>query len=128
MPQKEELESLRHSLEEQLAQLREQMRGERATRDTERANHTSHEVMDCAEEAADAEQAATEEALSAMQLRQELYLQAALHRVAANSFGRCIDCDDDIDPARLRAYPTCRRCQSCQAAHERTGVGKPLAR
>jgi DnaK suppressor protein len=44
----------------------------------------------------------------------------ALSRLRARRFGRCMDCDADIGFARLQAFPTARRCVTCQGLHERT--------
>ncbi len=31
----------------------------------------------------------------------------------------CVDCDGEIQPARLKARPGCSRCTACQDEHER---------
>lgn len=46
-------------------------------------------------------------------------IDAALLRIAQGGYGVCIDCEEDIDVQRLRAYPTAKRCLACQVAHER---------
>lgn len=43
---------------------------------------------------------------------------AAEARMAAGTYGICIDCDEPIRYARLVAYPTAKRCFACQQAHE----------
>lgn len=45
-------------------------------------------------------------------------VDAALERVREGTYGVCVDCDEPIAPARLLAYPTARRCISCQEAFE----------
>lgn len=47
-------------------------------------------------------------------------IEAALLRVAAESYGSCIDCGRPIGYARLSAYPTAKRCLPCQEQHEKT--------
>jgi len=47
-------------------------------------------------------------------------LDAALLRIRERGFGTCVDCGDDIGFARLKAFPTARRCIACQGVHERT--------
>lgn len=43
---------------------------------------------------------------------------AAKARLAASTYGVCIDCGAPIPYARLVAYPTAKRCLACQQAHE----------
>ncbi len=45
-------------------------------------------------------------------------VDAALRRIAARSYGTCLDCGERIDPARLDSHPTARRCLACQQAYE----------
>lgn len=51
-------------------------------------------------------------------------IDAALSRIAAQSYGICEDCGAPISPARLEAYPTARRCHQCQQVYERTHIQK----
>lgn len=46
-------------------------------------------------------------------------IEAAFRRVKDESYGVCIGCGDDIEFARLQAYPTAKRCIVCQEKHER---------
>lgn len=43
---------------------------------------------------------------------------AARRRMAAGTYGTCIDCGVVIMHARLLAYPTAKRCIECQRVHE----------
>lgn len=52
------------------------------------------------------------------QVRELADVEAALARIAQGVYGVCIDCGEDIEPARLRAYATAKRCHQCQARHE----------
>ena len=45
---------------------------------------------------------------------------AAERRLAAGTYGACIDCGDAIPYARLAAYPTAKRCVRCQEIREAT--------
>jgi RNA polymerase-binding protein DksA len=47
-------------------------------------------------------------------------IEAARERMADGSYGICQDCGADIPFERLLAYPTARRCFSCQRLTERT--------
>ena len=45
-------------------------------------------------------------------------IQAALQRIEAGTYGVCTDCGGSITEARLRAYPTAKRCIACQTLKE----------
>lgn len=45
-------------------------------------------------------------------------ISAALARVADRSYGLCLDCDEPIGYARLRARPETPLCRRCQSARE----------
>lgn len=45
-------------------------------------------------------------------------IDAALLRIAQGGYGRCTECDEDIDFARLRVNPTAQRCVPCQSRYE----------
>jgi RNA polymerase-binding transcription factor DksA len=53
-------------------------------------------------------------------------VEAALRRMAAGTYGECVDCGERIAPARLRAYPAATRCINCQGALEKREAGPPL--
>lgn len=45
-------------------------------------------------------------------------IEAARSRMAAGTYGVCIECGGDIGYERLLAYPTAKRCIDCQREHE----------
>jgi DnaK suppressor protein len=45
-------------------------------------------------------------------------IEAALARIDNGDYGLCIDCDEPIDPRRLRAHPAALRCARCQQRYE----------
>lgn len=45
-------------------------------------------------------------------------IHAAQARLAAGTYGVCIDCGASVPYARLVAYPTAKRCLGCQQIHE----------
>jgi RNA polymerase-binding transcription factor DksA len=45
---------------------------------------------------------------------------AAEQRLATGRYGVCIDCGEPIDYKRLEAYPTAKRCITCQQRREKT--------
>jgi DnaK suppressor protein len=44
---------------------------------------------------------------------------AALTRIEASRYGRCVDCGHEIPEGRLEARPDASRCVGCQAKHAR---------
>jgi DnaK suppressor protein len=48
-------------------------------------------------------------------------LSAALDRLAEGDYGTCVECDEPISPARLRAMPEVQTCVRCQDRIERLG-------
>ena len=54
------------------------------------------------------------------QVREMRDIEASRLRIAAGGFGICTDCGGDIGFERLLAYPTAKRCFTCQRQHEKT--------
>lgn len=46
-------------------------------------------------------------------------LVAAEQRIELKTYGLCIDCEEPIRFKRLDAYPSAKRCYSCQVEHEK---------
>jgi len=46
-------------------------------------------------------------------------IEEALERIEKGEYGRCLDCDRWITPARLEVLPYAVRCRDCQSKHER---------
>jgi DnaK suppressor protein len=119
----EELETLRSSLERQLASLRQQIGDELAEQANERYRDLAGEVTDVQDEAVGAEIASTGNALIGHEVDEVRQIEGALERIEDGSYGVCADCGDDIDLDRLSAYPVCTRCEPCQEVHEKTYPG-----
>lgn len=51
-------------------------------------------------------------------IQELLDIDKTFARLEAGSYGVCADCGARIPAARLRAYPTARRCRPCQEIHE----------
>lgn len=47
-------------------------------------------------------------------------IETALERIGSGVYGVCVECGTEVGLARLRAYPTAKRCRPCQEFHERT--------
>lgn len=52
-------------------------------------------------------------------MRRLQQVDAALRRLADDSYGECANCGDAIDPRRLEAKPEAPLCVACQSARER---------
>src|SRR5215510_10945590 len=48
-------------------------------------------------------------------------LSAALERLRSGEYGTCVECEEAISPARLRALPEVQTCVRCQDRIERIG-------
>jgi RNA polymerase-binding transcription factor DksA len=59
-----------------------------------------------------------EEAVIEAMERQRTQVEAALGRVEAGTYGRCIDCGEELPPERLEARPEAARCVADQAKSE----------
>lgn len=46
-------------------------------------------------------------------------IEAAFQRIKRDEYGVCSDCGDDIEFTRLQAYPTAKRCITCQQQREK---------
>jgi RNA polymerase-binding protein DksA len=60
-------------------------------------------------------------ALLEIHSRQVREIETALQLLEAGAYGRCVDCDEDIQAARLQARPFAIRCGTCQKALEGNG-------
>lgn len=45
-------------------------------------------------------------------------VSAALQRLDAGTYGRCVDCGQEVEPARLEFRPEAARCLADQQRHE----------
>jgi RNA polymerase-binding transcription factor DksA len=52
-------------------------------------------------------------------------IAAAIQRINDGSYGRCVDCELEIDPARLEVLPAAARCSFCQELFERRAATVP---
>ncbi len=48
-------------------------------------------------------------------------IDAALDRIADETFGMCVDCEEEIPVERLRVIPTAIRCVECASVADRNG-------
>ena len=46
----------------------------------------------------------------------------ALLRIEEGSYGKCVDCDEDIPVKRLEVFPAAKRCVECKSRFEKEGA------
>jgi DnaK suppressor protein len=67
-------------------------------------------------------------AIQSMLVERANRLAEALDRLQGGTYGLCVECDEPIAPARLRAIPAVTTCVRCQDRLERTRRLEPVAR
>ena len=115
-----ERDSLARTLEERKTLLREEIRRGLARMGNERYVDLLSGTSDAGDESVAmllTDVANAEVARDAAELRD---IVAAEARIAAGTYGTCIDCGAPIPFARLAAYPTAKRCLRCQQIREAT--------
>ncbi len=81
------------------------------------------EVSDMADAASADLLVDNDHALISIELEELRDIEAAQTKIKKQIYGICEDCELPIDYARLRVYPTAKRCTLCQGIHEHTYHG-----
>lgn len=116
---REDLEKIREKLRVRQMALLEEVRDEFDQRDNQHLiDLMGREPGDSGDYSLADEVADLNIAMADRQVRELRDLDAAYARIKEGSFGSCVDCGADIEPARLLAYPTALRCVACQERHE----------
>lgn len=123
MTSAKQLGELRSMLEERHRVLRELIHEELLSSDEEHYIDLAGQVHDLEEESVADLLVDLGLAVIDMHIGEIRDVEAALRRINVGAFGVCIDCDDDIEVARLRAFPTAKRCLPCQQNFERNHAG-----
>lgn len=126
-PSGELVSRMHQRLEERFRELRELIRQELLASDMEQYVDLAGRVHDSGDESVADLLADVNLAVIDRHVQEVRDVDAALLRIAAGTYGRCIECEEDIDAARLEAYPTAKRCHRCQSRHEQTHAqpGRP---
>jgi len=111
---------LEKALRQRFTALLEEVRGDLVKSDDDRAAMLADRVRDVGDESmadliVDLDLADTDR-----DLRELKDVEAALTRMRLGTYGTCMHCGGPIRVERLAAYPTAKRCQPCQALHEKT--------
>ena len=113
-----QLALLENKLREQQADLRAEVREERAESDNERDRRSAREVQDRGDEANTDQWREANAAMIDHHVDEISSIRAALSRVDSGTYGLCVDCGESIGFQRLQAYPSANRCLECQSKAE----------
>lgn len=115
-----QLALLEQKLQTRFAELKEAVRQELVRSDDERYIELAGRVHDIGDEAVADLLADINLAVIDQHVKEIQDIEGALLRLGEQSYGACIDCEADIGYKRLHAYPTAKRCFSCQAKYEKS--------
>jgi RNA polymerase-binding transcription factor DksA len=118
-----QLGELKAKLESRNRQLREEIRQELLDSDEEHYIDLAGQVHDLEEESVADLLIDLGLSIIDMHIKELRDVEAALRRMHVGAYGVCIECDDEMELARLKAFPTARRCLPCQENYERNHAG-----
>jgi RNA polymerase-binding transcription factor DksA len=110
-------------LQDREATLREEIRQELLASDEEHYIDLAGQVHDLEEESVADLLIDLDLAIIDMHINEIRDIEAALRRMNVGAYGVCIECDDEVEVDRLRAFPTAKRCLLCQENYERNHAG-----
>jgi len=117
---KEQLEYLTEWIRARKIRLLEEIRAILARSGKERYADLVGEVGDTGDEAVGSVLRDVTEAEIIRDVGEVRDIVAAEQRLSAGRYGVCTDCGAAIDYKRLEAYPTAKRCITCQQRREKT--------
>jgi RNA polymerase-binding transcription factor DksA len=115
--------AFRAALEQRYQDLREEIREELLASDEQHFIDLAGQVHDLEEESVADLLIDLDLAVIDMHINELRDIEAAMRRLNVGAYGVCIECDDEIEPERLRACPTAKRCLPCQQNYERNHAG-----
>ena len=118
---------MRAQLQARLDELRTKVSAEIVPEPEETFNGIAGEVQDVGDASVAIAQTDLRGALLERDVTQLTAVGRALERLEDGSYGRCVDCDLEIDPARLEVLPAAERCSFCQELFERRTADYRLA-
>lgn len=113
-----QMAELEKTLKSRQAELRAEVRGERADSESERDRRSAREVQDRGDEANTEQWREANAAMIGHHEGEIQGIQAALSRLASGTYGLCVDCGEVIGFQRLKAWPLANRCLGCQSKAE----------
>jgi DnaK suppressor protein len=115
--------AFRAALEQRHQDLREEIREELLASDEQHFIDLAGQVHDLEEESVADLLVDLDLAVIDMHINELRDIEAAMRRLNVGAYGVCIECDDEIELERLRAFPTAKRCLPCQQNYERNHAG-----
>ncbi|MGE3536074.1 MAG: TraR/DksA family transcriptional regulator [Candidatus Tectimicrobiota bacterium] len=113
----EEYRALRQQLLSRLAQIE----GRLDSVEKDRRRDTNTLERDWEEQATVRQNDEVLDGLAEEERLQASAIRAALQRMEDGSYGRCVRCEEPIDPRRLEALPYATQCIACATQAERHG-------
>ena len=113
-----QISQLKGRLRHRFDALREEVRRELVQSDHERYAVLAGDVADPGDESLADLLADLNLAVIDHHINEIRAVEGALLRIASGTYGTCVDCDEPIAPARLRAQPAATRCHRCQTRYE----------
>jgi DnaK suppressor protein len=65
-------------------------------------------------------------AMASLSSRTVQLIEASLRRLQAGTYGRCVECEEPIASARLRALPFADACRDCQERRDQASGAYPI--
>lgn len=118
-----ELHEFREQLEERYEELREEIRQDLLDTREEHFIDLAGQVRDLEEQSVADLLVDIDLELMDRHVGEARDIEAALSRIDTGRYGVCAGCGEDIPTARLRAFPTAKRCRPCQERYERSHAG-----
>ena len=109
---------LRSRLADRLVALRTKLAGELVPEPEASFAGIAGEVRDAGDESVAIEHTEIRGALMQRDASEIGDLAAAIERLDNGTYGLCVECELDIEAARLDAVPAARRCSTCQTRFE----------
>lgn len=115
-----QMQALKEALQARHRALLERVRDELETGSEHTYAELAGGVPDTGDESAANLMADTDAAIVHRHFEELRDIEAALQRMNEGGYGECSDCGAEIGFARLKAYPTAKRCVRCQGQLEKT--------
>ena len=118
--ERRDIQSLEDALRQRRAALQQEVREVSQRDEREPFRQLAGEVGDSGDESVATTMIDTDQAAVGRDLDEIRAIDRALERIQAGTYGRCVDCADEIPKERLHANPTADRCFPCQDHFEKT--------